>query len=166
MHKFWVAAGALALASCGERELSPAEQAELDEEAIAQVEAAQKPPPAPLSPQAIRYPDIERHEIYGASCAFVPDGGGVGAIAIAMREAGYMKLEGDIERFAPDPGSSELPLGTRSKYVGGAWSFQLELTGDASQTGSETFEHRARFTVRNDRDQIAYEAEGLAQCGT
>lgn len=119
-----------------------------------------------IMPEAIRYPDIEKHEIYGASCAFVPDGGGLGAIAIAMADAGYMHLDGTIERFEPDRESAELPLGARQMYRSELYRFDLLLEEDeGTQSGYESSNFDARLTVRDRNDAVVFEATGLAQCG-
>ena len=157
---------ALLLQSCGD-ELSPEEQQMSDEADIATVEALQKPPAIPIVPQQIRYPDIEKHNLYGVSCAFAPDGGGLGAIALAMREAGYMKIDGTLERFAPDAGSTEMPLGTRAKYDGTSHSFRLDFLDEKGrQSGMETIDYKAHLVVRNSSDIVVYEAEGIVQCGS
>ncbi|MFN2100741.1 hypothetical protein [Altererythrobacter sp. MF3-039] len=136
------------------------------EEQRAAVEASQVPPVIPEEPQAIRYTDIEKYEIYGSSCAFAPEGGGLGALAIAMADAGYMKIDGDIVSFSPDTGSGELPLGARERYTDTHYSFVLTLDQDQGrQAGYETQDFPARLVLRNERDQVVYQAKGLAQCG-
>ena len=66
-----VFAGLLA-ASCAKEEPSPAEQERLDQADIAAVQAAQVPPPTPVEPERILYPDIEKHDMFGAGCSFAP----------------------------------------------------------------------------------------------
>ena len=63
----------------------------------------------PIEPEKIHYPDIEKNELYGASCAFAPEGSGMGAILLAMDDAAHMKLEGEIVSFAPDKGVQKGP---------------------------------------------------------
>jgi len=156
---------ALALSSCDQQPSSEQQQVE-DEADIAAVEALQKAPPTPIDPDPILYPDIERNKLYGASCAFAPEGGGLGAIALAMADAGYMKIDGAIQRFAPDPGSKEQPLGTRVEYDGRSYSFTLALgAGEGRQSGQETTDFSATLTVRNPGDEVVYRSKGIAQCG-
>ena len=155
------------LAGCGEPEPSAAERAAQDEADIAAVKDAQVVRPTPVAPDPIRYPDIERHQLYGAACAFVPEGGGLAPVALAMERAGYMKIDGEIERFAPDPGSAQLPLNARGKYDGRDFSFLLDIAeGEGRRSGSETISYDARLILRNGQDQVLYEASGLAQCGS
>jgi hypothetical protein len=158
--------GVLALSACSEDGPSPAEQARMDDADIAAVKAAQVPPPTPVTPDKILYPDIERYNLFGAGCNFAPKGS-IAAIALAQEAKGFLKIDGQLVPLAPDAGSGELPLGVREKYTGGAWSFVLDLAEEeANQTGSETVSYPARFVLRNDRDQIVYESSGIAQCGS
>jgi hypothetical protein len=155
------------LAACASEEPSAAEKEAHDEAKIAAVEQAQEIPPTPISLEPIAYPDIEKHDLFGASCAFAPDGGGLGALVLAMEKGAYIKLDGKIERLAPDPGSPELPLGARGKYDGKRNSLILDLAeGEGEQEGMETVNFPARLVVRNERDQVVYEADGVAQCGS
>lgn len=158
---------AAAVVSCGDEAISPREQARIDDEKIAAVEAAQEIPPTPVSPEGIRFPDIEKYDLFGAGCAFVPEGGGLAPIALTQTEHGWMKIDGKVERFAPDAGSAELPLDTRARYDGKRFNFTLDIgEGEGRQSGIETTEFPAQFVVRNERDQVVYEAGGMAQCGS
>lgn len=151
---------ALAVAGCSE----PAEEPDID---IEQMNKDARGPAVPVELQVIGYPDIEKHELYGASCAFTPEGGGVGAFALVMQEGGYLKIKGEIERFAPDAGSAEQPYGTRSKHSGLERSFELAIEQDSPrQSGYETVNYPAQLTVRDSSDREVYRAKGLAQCGS
>ena len=156
----------LGASACAADEPSPAEKARAEEADIAAVKAAQQPPPTPVTPDTIGYPEIEKHDMFGAGCSFAP-GQSIAAIALAQPARAFMKIDGEIETFAPDAGSGELPLGVRGKYTGGAWSFVLDIAaGEGKPSGSEGVNYPARFILRNDRDQIVYNATGTAQCGS
>lgn len=165
----WIVLGAVqmsafTLAACGE---APDEEtAKENAQAVAEVEAHQDPPPEVLTPEIIKYPDMEKHEIYGAGCSFVPEGGGLGAIAIGMADEGYMKLGGEILVFAADKGSPELPYLARQKYDGLKYSFTLQLEqGNPANEGKEVVDFPARLTVNDGGGRAVYQSAGMAQCG-
>ena len=158
--------GACLLAACGSG-MTAEEQAAADERAIAAVEAHQAPPVLAVVPEKILYPDIEKNDLFGTSCAFAPEGGGLGAIALAMEDEGYLKLDGEIVRLAADKGSGDLPMGAHRKYDGKANSFRRELDEPAGrQDGIETINYPARLTILDASDRVVYEASGISQCGS
>ncbi|MXO73826.1 hypothetical protein GRI40_01130 [Altererythrobacter aerius] len=157
----------LMLSACAEEEgPSPAEKARMNEAAVAEVKAAQVPPPTPVTPDTIGFADVEQYDLFGAGCNFALADSGT-PVALLQPERGYMKIDGKLVPFAPDAGSDVLPLGTRSRYTGAAWSLILDLSSaEGKQSGMETVDYPARFVLRNDRDQIVYQASGIAQCGS
>ena len=161
----WIAiALPLSLAACDNP--TPAEEEAARQKAVAEVEANQAPPPEEFAPEPIRYPDIEKHDLFGAGCSFVPDGAGLGAVAIGMADKGYMIRKGELLVFAADMGSAELPYLARRKYDGREYSFTLDLDDtDGQQSGYETTDYRGTLTVRDGEDSVLYQAQGLTQCG-
>jgi hypothetical protein len=112
----------------------------------------------------ILYPDIERHEIYGASCAYT-EGTSLGAKVIARHEDAFLKLDGEVIRLAADPGASELPYGSRSAYSGDVYSLHLEIGGEGMQSGEEVMEYAGSIELRDNSGGVIYGASGAAQCG-
>ena len=134
--------------------------------AVAEVEAHQTPPAQTLELGAIRYREIEKHELYGAGCSFAPAGGGLAAVALAMPDTGHIIVDGAMLTLAADKGSAELPYLARSKYDGTEHSMELDLDQDAGEeVGAEVSDYPATLTIRNARDQIVYNQSGIAQCG-
>ena len=134
--------------------------------AVAEVEAHQAPPAQPLELGAIRYREIEKHELYGAGCSFAPTGGGLAAVALAMPDTGHIIVDGEMLTLAADKGSAEMPYLARSKYDGTEHSMVLDLDQDAGEeVGAEVSDYPATLTIRNARDQIVYNQSGIAQCG-
>ncbi|MEZ5682509.1 MAG: hypothetical protein R3E14_14565 [Erythrobacter sp.] len=134
--------------------------------AVAEVEANQEAPAEVLEPRPILYPDIEKNGLYGAGCSFAPDGGGLGAVALAMADEGYMKRGEEILQFAADKGSDELPYLARRKYDGKDYSFSLDLDRDSeAPSGEETSDYSGTLTVRDGKDRVVYSATGIVQCG-
>ncbi len=154
------------LSACAE-EPSPEEQAveAATRNALVEKGNATLPPLELVEPQPIQYPDIERHDLFGAGCNFAP-GTSVGTRVIARPVDAYMKIDGEMVRFAADSGARELPLGTRSRYLGRAHELQLELSGEGTQSGSETVDYQGIVTLRDEHGRIVYRASGLAQCGS
>lgn len=122
--------------------------------------------PEAIELEGIRYPDIEKNNLYGAGCAFTPDGGGLAPVVLAMRDGGYLKINGEIERFAPDAGSAEQPYNARSKYDSLERSFELSVNeNDAAQSGYETVNYPAKLIVKDSMGRVVFNAAGIAQCG-
>ncbi len=159
------AVATVALSACGE-ELSPAERERQEERAIAMVEQANRGAVIAVVPQPILFPDIERHEIYGMSCAFVPENGGLGAVAIAMNNEGYMKLNDSVIRFAADSGSAELPYGARSQYTGKSHSFKISISGEGTPSGAESMNYDGQLNVNDENGAVVYDSGGEVQCGS
>ena len=163
--RFAVCALALACCACSET-LTQDEQEQRDREAVALVEQANAVEPlvCEVVPETILYPDIERHDIYGASCAYAP-GTSLGARVIARQADAFMKIDGEIVLFAADPGARELPYGTRSLYNGREYSLRLEIAGDGMQSGEEVMEYEGTINLRDQYDRVIYSGTGTAQCG-
>ncbi|WP_150124945.1 hypothetical protein [Tsuneonella mangrovi] len=166
MRGIAVAICLFALAGCGQG-LTQAERQAQDAKDVAEVKAANTPPPKMITPQAILYPDIEKAGIYGASCGFVPDGGGLRAIAIAMEDQGYMKIDGEMVIFAADKGSRQLPGAAREHYDAHDYGFTLDIAeNQSSGTDPESHNYPAVFVLRDGQGRSVFEAQGMAQCGS
>ena len=152
----------LLLAACSPQK-SAAERRVEDDRAIAQVNAAQeiKPPPKPIEPQPILFGDIQKYDLFGAGCAFAP-GDSMGAVLLTRSKIAYLLLDGRPVRFASDPGSTKLPLGTFSRYVGKELALSLTRPGD--ETGEAT-RWAAHLVVTDPYDQVVFQADGQVQCG-
>lgn len=152
----------VALAACGEKEPTEAErQARVDA-----IEKANEGVAIPIEPEKILYPDIEKNELFGASCAFAPEGGGMGAVLIAMDGVAVMKYGNDIHQFAPDKGVQKGPQIAWTKYDGLQHSLNLGLGQRLGEgDGLATARYEARLTVRDGKDRVVYDAAGEAQCG-
>jgi len=163
----------LLLAGCGGPKLTPEQQEAADRRAIAAVEAAQDIPAQPVSPEPILTEDIERYDLLGGACRFMPEHGpaatpqGKGALAFVNEGGAYLKVDGEMLRLAPDAGSPELPLGARGRYDGKAYSIILDIArAEGEPSGMETIDFPARLVLRNARDQTVYAASGIAECGS
>lgn len=174
-----LAVASLFLAGCGQ-ELSPEEQAVRDERDIAMVERANEagPPVREISPDPILLPDVERYDLFGHACNYAP-GTSLGTRVIARDADAWMKINGDMVRFAADSGSRELPGKTRSLYSAKEYALQLALsekkgTRQAAPAAedafpaetTETTDYEGSVTLRDAWGRVVYEGSGLAQCGS
>jgi hypothetical protein len=121
----------LGLSSCSDKEPT-------DAEAVAAVEAAQdgKPPVKPLALQPILYPDISQNKLHGTGCAFVAEGGGLGAVLLAQDKRGVIKYGDHIQVLAPDAGSARMPKGSFSRYTGKENAVTLTADGPVTPVGT------------------------------
>lgn len=158
-------AGAL-LAGCGEAQKSRAQQELDDEKAIAEVEAAQTPPPDVVTPQRITAEERARYKLSNRGCAFAVNNPELGAQAILQMNVGYMKFDGAMERFAPDAGATDGPAGTSTQYDGGRHGLIVRFdTAKAAKAGSEAVSVPTRITLQDGRRRTVYVAEGTSLCG-
>lgn len=144
--------GALVLASCNETQ--PVN------------EAATEASDAVITPQVIGFPDMEQHQLYGIGCAFVPNGGGLGAVFLAMQDGGHIKLEGQVISLTPDLESGELPYGGWGLYRNAEHVAQLSLEGEGEVSSNETVNYAARLAITDAAGTPLYQASGKAQCGS
>ena len=70
--------------------------------------------------------------------------------------------EGEVLRFAADPGARELPLRTRSLYNGREYSLRLQIAGGGEQAEAD---YTGQVTLRDSHGRVVYEGEGPVQCG-
>lgn len=161
---FLIAVAAV-LSGC-ERKLSIAEQAAADAKAIAQVEAANRSfaPPQPFVPLPITPADLQRAGLLDAGCAFEAVGQS-DPVLITRAKRAAMKLDRNLTRFASDPGSGALPLGTWTHYVGKAGSLRIEAQGAGDPTAQNRVEWAAKLTVTDAHDRIVYTSAGKLRCG-
>jgi len=154
-----VLAGLVLLGACNTQ--SPAEKAAADAGDIAAVERAQnqRPPIVPITPKPILFPDIKRAALYGPGCAFVAEGGGMGAVLLTENKRAAIKPKDEIVILASDPGSTPMPQGTWSRYVGKAYALTL-TRADGGTDGA----WNGKLVVTDPGDQIVYEASGQVQC--
>ncbi|BBC73154.1 conserved hypothetical protein [Altererythrobacter sp. B11] len=183
-----VVIGVALLAGCSDRP-TPEEQAIKDEQDIALVKQANDAmaPLQPLAPEAINEDDATRYDLQGAGCRYAP-GTNLGTRVVARPADAFMKIDGEVIRFAADPGSRELQQGTHTVYNSRAYVLQLALADEARQRSEgedavlegegaaeaqapdldlhERMALEGTVTLRDEHGRIVYEGVGPAQCGT
>ena len=167
MYRAILLVGLVALAACTEQP-SKQDLAAEAERAIAEVEQVNNTPP-PLEtivPETIGYPDIEKHDMFGAACAYAP-GTNLGARVIARETDAFVKVGGKIIRLAADPGAREMPSGTRSLYNGTSYSLRLTIDSEGREDpvsiGTKLYD--GTMYVRDSWDRVIYRGEGVVSCG-
>ena len=75
-----------------------------------------------------------------------------------------MKIDGEVHRFAADPGSRELPMHTRTLYNGKEYSLRLAIDGGQEIEADGTTSYEGSVTLRDAFGRVVYEGTGLAQC--
>lgn len=165
MRSWLIASLSILLSGCGEQEKSAA-QREMDaEKAIAEVEAAQTPPPDVVTPERITANERERSGLSENGCSFAVNNPEVGAQAILQINVGYLKFDGGMERFAPDPGAQDGPSGTKTRYDGGSHALLVRFdTQRAAKGAGETLSVPTQITLKDGRDRTVYVAEGTSIC--
>jgi len=155
-----IAVGLLSLTGCEEK-------GPTDAEAIAAVNAAQdiKAPVQPMALQAIGTPDIIKNKLYGTGCAFVADGGGIGAVLLAQDKRGVIKVDGKLIVFASDTGSAKMPLGSWSRYTGKENALTLTASGPVTPLGTGQ-QFKGKLVITDAYERPVYEASGDVQCRT
>jgi len=159
---------AAVLAGCGE-EMSEAEKAEQDRELVERVREANDtaPPLVEVVPEPILYPDIEANDLFGLACSYAP-GTSMGARVIAREADAFVKVDGEMLRFAADPGSRELPANTRSLYNGREYSLRLDIqdkqAGEQVGDGGAVL-YEGTVWLRDRWDRVIYQGTGAVDCG-
>jgi hypothetical protein len=161
-----VIAGALALSACKPAP-SPAQRAADDAKAVAQVEAANRSygPPIALNPEPIRPADLDRAGLLDAGCAFAATDQ-ADPVLVARPKRAVMKFGRNLTSFASDPGSTSLPLGTWTHYVGKAGSLRIVKADGAGGLGGQGgLEWSATLIVTDEHDRTVFTTPGRLRCG-
>jgi len=153
----------LSIVACTD-EVSPEEQDLRDAQAVAMVERANsvEPPLEEVVPETIEEADVERYDIKGAGCSYAP-GTSLGVRVVARQADAFMKVNGEIIRFAADPGARALPQETRSLYNGRAYSLRLELLDEAAEPTADA-PLEGTISLRDRWDRVVYSGTGQVIC--
>ena len=122
------------------------------------------PPPVDVVPETITYADMEVNDLLGLACSYAP-GTSMGARVIARETDAYMKINGEMVRFAADPGSRELPAKTRTLYNGRQYSLRLAIEGAVAEGESEGTTYEGTMWLYDRWDRVAYTGTGTVNCG-
>lgn len=150
----------LLIAACGQED--PQGKAVEDAHDIAMVERMSKEPFKPIIPHAITEIDIARYGLDKPGCAFRKPGE-KDPIFIANPDEGFMRIGGDLKRYAAKMESAQLPGNARSTYVGLASWVDLVSLADRGG-GSDTLNWPAKLILHDAQERVAFMAEGEISC--
>lgn len=153
---------AAAVAGCDVSE-APRKPGE-DAKDIAMVERMSREPFKPIVPAEITPLDVDRYGLDRPGCSFYRPGGR-GPLLIAGKADGYMRIGGELKRYAAKAESAELPAGARSTYVGLAGWVDLARLPDKGTSGTGN-SWPARLILHDAQERIAFSADGTVRCTT
>ncbi|WP_271077888.1 hypothetical protein [Aurantiacibacter sp. MUD61] len=122
------------------------------------------PPLEEVVPETISYPDMEANDLLGQACAYAP-GTSMGVRVIARETDAFMKIDGDMVRFAADPGSRELPSNTRTLYNGREYTLRLAIEDVVEEGEIEDMTYEGTMWLYDRFDRVVYTGTGTASCG-
>jgi hypothetical protein len=154
-----------ALAAC-KGDPPPDERAAEDQRDVAMVERANNalPPLEEVVPEPLTAGDIERYDLLGEACSYAP-GTSLAMRVFARQADAFVKIGKEVERFAADPGSRELPQHSRSLYNSKNYSLRLIITGTGNPSGQDKLDYDGHVELRDVHGRVIYEGTGLARCG-
>jgi hypothetical protein len=123
-----------------------------------------KPEAPHLALQPIDYFDITQNKLHGASCSFVPAGGGLGAVFLAMESRALFKVDGHIVAIPVANGSAALPQGAHTHYAGPLYAARLTVVPGGGHPTLGVAAFAGHLAITDAKGQTAYDADGDAQC--
>jgi len=122
-----------------------------------------EPPLEQVVPETIGYLDMEANDLLGLACAYAP-GTSMGARVIAREADAWMKIDGELIRFAADPGSRELPANSRTLYNGRTYSLRLAIEGVVTEGEVEHTTYEGTMWLYDRWDRVVYTGSGAVNC--
>jgi len=136
------------------------------------MEAATSPETAPprlhqIAPQGITFADIEKHDLFGAGCGFMPDGADKPDAVVFTDDVKASMLVGEsLVQLPAITSSADFPYGSYQRYASPDLSLKLnKAKGKPITTGMESATWRGSLTVRDKWDRVVYQADGKVECG-
>lgn len=157
--------GLLMLSACAD-DLSADEQAAQDAAIADRVREANDagPPVEEVVPEAISYADMEANDLLGQACSYAP-GTSMGVRVVAREADAYMMIDGELVRFAADPGSRELPANSRTLYNGREYALRLAIDDLIAEGEIESATYEGTIWLYDRLDRVVYTGSGPVNCG-
>jgi len=148
------------LSACGRED--PARKDAEDAHDVAMVERMSKEPFKPIVPKMITSVDVERYGLDKPGCRFRKQGD-ADPIFIGNAEEGFMRIDGDLKRYAAKLESAQLPGNARTTYVG--LSTWVDLVSLPDRDGGSDHTHwPARLVLHDSQERVAFLADGEVAC--
>jgi len=122
------------------------------------------PPLDEVVPETIGYPDMEANDLLGQACSYAP-GTSMGVRVIARETDAYMKIDGELVRFAADPGSRMLPANSRTLYNGLKYTLRLAIDDPPAEGEIEDTAYEGTMWLYDRWDRVVYTGTGSVNCG-
>ena len=124
-----------------------------------------KPDVPQLALQPIDYFDITHNKLYGSSCNFVPAGGGLGAVFLAMDARALIKVDGHIVVIPVANDAAALPQGAHTHYAGPLYSATLTaVPGGKHKTLGVVAVFDGHLVIADAKGHAVFDTHGEAQC--
>ena len=159
-----LAAAVLLLGGCGEepRTRGSAEKAAEDARDIAMVERMGREPFKPILPKPLGEIDMARYGLDRAGCAFRKQDE-KDPLFLAGPQEGFMRIGGDLNRYAAKTESAELPGGAHATYIGlTSWVELVRLPDEGTGAGQDRWP--ARLIIHDAQERVAFQADGMVNC--
>ncbi|MEO6151648.1 MAG: hypothetical protein ABIT09_07685 [Croceibacterium sp.] len=154
------------LSACGNGDASP-DQSERDQQDVALVEKANNtlPPLEEIEPQPLTPADMKRYDLLGEACNYAP-GTSLGTRIVARVSDAFAKIDGEVERFAADAGSRELPQHSRTLYNSKNYVLRLQIGGDGAPDPATTGGQEGLVEIRDVHGRVVYQGSGPVTCSS
>jgi hypothetical protein len=150
------------LGSCGKEDAKT--QAAEDASDVAMVKRMSREPFKPINPDPIGPTDVARYGLDKPGCFFRKgDDDHADPIFFGDDTDGFMRLGGDLKRFAAKTLSAQLPGGARTTYTGLASWLDIMRLPDAG-TGADAYKWPARLILHDSQERVAFMADGIVTC--
>ncbi|HKT85827.1 MAG TPA: hypothetical protein VJQ77_07070 [Novosphingobium sp.] len=147
------------LAGCGKED--PTQKAAEDALDVAMAERMSRQPFKPIIPDPITPVDIARYGLDRPGCSFRE--GGKNLLFFGDASDGFLRVGGNLNRFAAKTASAQFPGGARATYVGlSSWLDIVRLPDKIADNDPDSWP--ARLVLHDAQERVAFMADGIVSC--
>ena len=148
------------LAGCVKEDLT--EKAAEDAEDIAMAERMSREPFKPIIPDPITSVDVARYGLDRPGCSFRKTGA-ANILFFGDASDGFLRVGGNLNRFAAKTESAEFPGGARATYIGLSSWLDIVLLPD-KRADNDPDSRPARLILHDAQERVAFMADGIVSC--